>query len=604
MRIFRWIYIISIILCGSYLFAIQIGPYTQQDMVLIYFLVGMIVVIDRIAIPLPTKQYLHLDSTVLLATLFIYDVSILMMVLLITNVYVFFYRKLRLWQGLYNISQFAIMLFAAKHTYLLLGGIIGELNFLNPWPFFVAAIVYMMVNALLVSAISYFFNKQSFLNNLYSLFRDSAGNYFMMIIYAFILTMLFKVQTYIGSVIFIIMIVLMADNYKRYFQLLERMREKANCDELTGIYNHRYFQQALKEEFEKADTNHKLSLLFIDIDHFKKYNDTYGHQGGDDILKKFSSIVGSMLPEKATFARYGGEEFVVILPDTETKEAYQIAENIRKTIQTTSFQGMSIMPNGCLTVSIGVSTYPDISPDARALVRNADQALYAAKRMGRNKSKVYSIKTDAPKDMKALRSDQELHQLVESLMVMLKNKDEPTYHHSMRVCQYVLAFAEWLNLSEEDRRTLEFAAILHDLGKIEIPREILNKKDKLLEHEWEWIKKHSEYGESLLNNIPELKSILPIVRHHHERYDGKGYPDGLKGGEIPYLARLLTVVDSFDAMTTNRSYQRTKTYNESIEELSRCSESQFDPFLLKEFIKMLEKIRDQEHGMLKHVEGI
>lgn len=555
-------------------------------------------------IPLPSKEYLHLDSTVLLATLVMYDFKVAMWVVLVANIHVYFYRKLKLWQALFNTSQFLIMLYISKQIYLLANGSIGEVNFENPWPFFLTAVAYMITNGMIVSFHSLLIKNKSFFKSFYNLFRDSAGNYFMMIIYAFILTMLFKVQTYIGSVIFIIMIVLMADNYKRYFQLLQRMKEKANCDELTGIYNHRYFQQTLKEEFEKADSNHKLSLLFIDIDHFKKYNDTYGHQVGDEILQQFSKIVGSMLPEKATFARYGGEEFVVIFPDTETREAYQIAEEIRKTIQTTSFQGMSVMPNGCLTVSIGVSTYPDISPDVKALVRNADQALYAAKRMGRNKSKIYSIKTDAPKDIKALRSDQELHQLVESLMVMLKNKDEPTYHHSMRVCQYALAFAEWLNLSEEDRRTLEFASILHDLGKMEIPREILNKKDKLLEHEWEWIKKHSEYGESLLNNIPELKSILPIVRHHHERYDGKGYPDGLQGQDIPYLARLLTIVDSFDAMTTNRSYQRTKTYNESIEEMSRCAESQFDPFLLKEFIKMLEKIRDQEHGMLEHVEGI
>ncbi|MBO8171349.1 MAG: diguanylate cyclase [Bacillaceae bacterium] len=426
----------------------------------------------------------------------------------------------------------------------------------------------------------------------------------MMIIYAFILTMLFKVQTYIGSIIFILMVVLMADNYKRYFHLLEKLKEKANCDELTGIYNHRYFQQALKEELKKAGTDHSLSVLFLDIDHFKKYNDTYGHQVGDQVLQQFAGIVASNLPEKAIFARYGGEEFVVLLPDTDSREAYNVAENIRKKIQKASFTGMSVMPYGCLTVSIGLSTYPEISPDGEALVRNADQALYAAKRLGRNKSKIYSIKTDAPKDVAALRSDQELHQLVDSLMSMLKNKDLPTYDHSMRVCQYALAFAEWLNLSSEDRRTLEFGAILHDLGKMEIPREILNKKDSLLDHEWEWVKKHSEYGESLLKNIPELKSILPLVRHHHERYDGKGYPDGLKGEEIPFLTRLLTIVDSFDAMTTNRGYQQTKTYNEAIEELSRCASTQFDPYLLEEFIKMLEKIRDQEHGMLEHVEGV
>lgn len=604
MKFATFLYIFLTIGGGALLFASELGPLYQNDVVLIYFLIGMTIIINRIVIPLPTKQYLQLNSVVYLAVMILFGVSTANWVVLSTLINDYFFRKLKIWQALYNASQFLIMLFISEYVYLVSGGEVSNFNLLNPWPFFFSAIVYMVVNALMVTGIRSLRRNSPFFKNLINLFRDSASNYFMMIIYAFILTMLFKVQTYVGSVIFIVMVILMADNYKRYFLLLERMKQKANCDELTGIHNHRFFQQALKEEIEQMKPGESLSLLFIDIDYFKKFNDTYGHMAGDEILQRFTNIVLEALPTNAVFARYGGEEFVAILPGMRTQEAHREAEHLRKTVQATTLTDKSQFPHGGMTVSIGISTYPEISADREALIRNADQALYAAKRLGRNRTRVYSIKYDAPKDSSLLRTDQELHQFSNSLMAMLKAKDLETYQHSMRVCQYTLAFAEWLNLPAQERRCLEFAAMLHDIGKIEIPREILHKKEALLDYEWEWVKKHSEYGESLLKTVPELEMILPIVRHHHERYDGKGYPDGLAGKRIPYLARLLAIVDAFDAMTTKRSYKETKNFSEAIFEMRRCSGTQFDAKLLDEFLEMLSKIRQQEDSMLDHVEGI
>lgn len=602
MKYIKWIYIIAVIAGGTLLFLYHLGPLNEEEVVLVYFLAGLSIIIGRISIILPSKQLLRLDSTVFLATVILYGPMIANWIVLLSIIHLFFYARMKIYQMLYCLGYFIIMLEVALRVYILAGEEVGNFNLLNPWPFFLASILYMILNGIFVAVVVALEGRNSFLRVFVDLFKSSTNSYLMMIIYAFILAVLLMVQTYMGALIFLVMVVITADNYKKYFDLLQKVNLKANQDFLTGVYNHRYFHKILKEKIALASEERPLSLLFVDIDHFKRFNDRLGHQAGDKLLQQFAGLLKNSIPEEAVLARYGGEEFVIILPNMDVQEAYQLAEDLRKTISDTVFEGLDI--DSRMSASFGLSTYPTISQDAQALVRNADQALYIAKHLGRNQIKIYSIKHDAPKQIAAIRSEQELNELIESLMSMLRAKDKPTYDHSMRVYQYAMSFAEWLNLDENERRILRMGSILHDLGKMEIPRDILNKKGPLLDYEWTWVKKHAEYGESLLKGIKELQDILPLVRWHHERYDGTGYPDQLKGEEIPYLVRLLSIVDSFDAMTTNRAYQQTKTFREAIHELRRCSGKQFDPILLESFIQMLEKIRYQEKNILQHVEGI
>ena len=181
----------------------------------------------------------------------------------------------------------------------------------------------------------------------------------------------------------------------------------------------------------------------------------------------------------------------------------------------------------------------------------------------------------------------EIDALEQQLQIFL-SKDVYTYQHSKRVFTYATEMSECMNLNSEERRTLILGALIHDIGKLEIPRDIINKKGKLDAHEWKMMKKHVIYGKEIISSIKKYDELLPLIELHHERYDGKGYPYGLRGANIPKLARILCIIDSFDAMTTERPYQKTKTFAEGIQELRACSGQQFDPNYVEPFIQMIE----------------
>ena len=184
--------------------------------------------------------------------------------------------------------------------------------------------------------------------------------------------------------------------------------------------------------------------------------------------------------------------------------------------------------------------------------------------------------------------DIELVTSIKTLISIINAKDRYTYSHVERVVIYSRLLADKLNLSDVDKSNLIYGAYMHDIGKINIAKEILVKRMKLEKEEWEELKQHPENGVEIIKSVESLKDVIPLIKHHHERYDGKGYPDGLSGENIPYLARVLTVVDSFDAMTSNRPYNRRKSYEEGIEELRKCSGEQFDPEIAKAFIEVIE----------------
>ena len=372
----------------------------------------------------------------------------------------------------------------------------------------------------------------------------------------------------------------------------KELKNLANVDELTGLYNHRYFQEFLQKSIDEADKKkQEVSLLFMDIDYFKNFNDINGHQAGDLLLKEISQILKYCIRDTDAVARYGGEEFAVILPNTTEKNALKIGERIRSSIQSTYFKGQENQPDKNITISIGVSSYPKRAISKHQLINTADDALYRAKSFNRNRVELYHSVLDELSENRDINID-----TVKSLKYfinMINIKDRYTYGHTERVVIYSKYFGEYINLTEEEKIKLQVSAYLHDIGKLEIPEEVLNKKEKLTQSERQMFINHPQVGVDLIKNIEQLSEFKLIIKHHHERYDGNGYPSGLKGLDIPYLSRILTIVDSFDAMTSNRTYNKVKTKEEAIKELRDQAGKQFDPDLVEKFINMLEKYKDK-----------
>ncbi|HCW53000.1 MAG TPA: diguanylate cyclase [Clostridium sp.] len=373
---------------------------------------------------------------------------------------------------------------------------------------------------------------------------------------------------------------------KEYIKYLEDI---ANIDGLTQLYNHRYFYGVLNEKIKSGNKNKTpVSMIFIDIDNFKHYNDLYGHQKGDYVLKKVGKIINKNIRESDIAARYGGEEFAVILSNTSEEDALKIAERLRVKIEEEHFEGEENQPNGKITASFGVSVYPDKAKNDIELIKSADDALYRAKFFYKNRVEAYTSILDEIKS-NIDEKDVELVTSVKTFISIINAKDKYTYGHVERVVMYSRMMADKLNLSEEDKKILIYGAYMHDIGKINISKDILVKKMKLDNEEWEILKQHPVDGVEIIKSVEALKVIIPLILYHHERYDGKGYPHNLKGKDIPYLARILTVVDSFDAMTSSRPYNKKKSYEEGLIEIRRCSGTQFDPEIAEKFIEVISE---------------
>lgn len=368
-----------------------------------------------------------------------------------------------------------------------------------------------------------------------------------------------------------------------------KLAEQANLDEVTSLYNHRRFQEGLVEEVEKAKAaGDKLSLIFLDIDYFKHYNDVFGHQQGDQALYQVGEVMRTVCPKYSFLARYGGDEFVVILPKAGSGEAVRVAERIRNAVEEHEFFGEDVQPGGVMSVSVGVATLPDHASSKEELLKVADIALYKAKFESRNKIELYFSVLDELKAELA-ESDLALISTLKTLIYLVNAKDRYTYGHSERVMQYATVLGREIGLSEKEISDLTYGGFLHDVGKIEISYEILNKPGPLNDEEWDVIKRHPEWGAEIVRPVKALGTAVPIILYHHERYDGKGYPQGLKGEEIPLGARVLAICDSFDAMWNDRPYQEAKTLPEIIQEFEMCAGKQFDPVLAARFIALLQE---------------
>ncbi|MCE5195092.1 MAG: diguanylate cyclase [Nitrospiraceae bacterium] len=383
------------------------------------------------------------------------------------------------------------------------------------------------------------------------------------------------------------------------FQALMMNQEIAKLavtDGLTGLSNHRTFQEILHLEVEKAKRYNKtLPILMLDIDHFKYFNDTFGHQTGDDVLKTIAKIVKNSIRNVDFAARYGGEEFVVLLPDTGFDGAVTVAERIRNKVNNYHFPEKSDKPQS-LTVSIGVAYFPLDAAEAPDIVRKADQALYFAKHQGRNKVCTYQdllagAAKEIPEELDEILKDPDLKH-IEKIGTAIDSKSNYTKDHSLEVAAYATMLGKKINLDENEIASLKVASMLHDIGNIGIPDHILNKTTPLTNEEKSIIQGHPALAEMVLKRYPHVEDIVPAILYHHERYDGNGYPLGLKGDQIPLLARILSIVEAYQAMLSPRPYRKRMSKNEAIEELKTHSGTQFDPMIANAFIQSLGNDKD------------
>jgi diguanylate cyclase (GGDEF)-like protein len=369
-------------------------------------------------------------------------------------------------------------------------------------------------------------------------------------------------------------------------RLQEQTRNLAVTDSLTGLPNRRTLDLRLIEELRRAQRYDKsLAVLLLDIDHFKKTNDTYGHPAGDAVLKALAQIFRKQIRDVDLVARYGGEEFVFILPEMDAVGAKLIAERIRRAVAAESIR----LPEGQeigITASLGIASYPLCGDTVEKLLMHADQALYAAKQEGRNRVYFYRdilkvILEENPAHIVDLlkQSLENIH----PIMTAMSSKGAFFRNHTQIVQQATEKLAQALGLSPSDRENLRLASQLHDVGIMVIPDEVLNKRGPLSPQEWDSIKQHSATAANYLEQVPALRHIAPIVRHHHERYDGSGYPDGIKGKETPFLARVLAVADAYAAMVSQWPGQTTKTVGQANAELNAGAGTQFDPKVVAAF---------------------
>jgi diguanylate cyclase (GGDEF)-like protein/putative nucleotidyltransferase with HDIG domain len=378
-------------------------------------------------------------------------------------------------------------------------------------------------------------------------------------------------------------------------QLYEKAKQRANSDELTGLFNHRCFHQRMEEEIARSIRfGDVFSLLLLDIDHFKRYNDKRGHLTGDAVLRDIGSILMSSVRNSDICFRYGGDEFAIILPETSIEGSRSVAERIRESVK--SFSGW---PGEQLTVSIGVSTWPTDGVIKNAVIRAADAALYYSKQTGKNRTNVAceaafsevfqagSVKNRDVEDSKAVL------ETIYSLASTVDAKDSSTFEHSKKVCRYASQIAEYMGFNPEGMDRIRAASLLHDIGKISIPDQILMKNGPLTLDERQIVQAHPNLGVAIIQHITCLRSCLAGIQYHHERYNGSGYPSGLKGDNIPLDARILAVADSFDAMTSPRPYRNALSHGEAIEELQCCLGTQFDPQIVNAFVAIFNTAHDQ-----------
>jgi diguanylate cyclase (GGDEF)-like protein/PAS domain S-box-containing protein/putative nucleotidyltransferase with HDIG domain len=396
----------------------------------------------------------------------------------------------------------------------------------------------------------------------------------------------------------------------RLNEIKDKLESLALKDPLTEIYNFRYFRERLASEFERAKrTLQPLTIVMMDLDYFKSINDTYGHQFGDRVLKQVARFLKAELRTNDVVSRWGGEEFAVILPDTNRIDGLAVTNKILELFRTRSFGDVTNVIK--LKCSMGVVSYPeDPLFSVEELIDAGEECIYRVKERGGDGVALYgheigvaehNLDKMPEEDRKrfidsvkqrlsfyAVRSERSILEAIYSLAKSIELRDRRTKEHCDRMVEYAEKIAQRMGMNEQEVDNVRRAAMLHDIGKLGISDAILLKPGKLTPEEYEIVKKHPVIGADIISVAGFLKDIVPYILCHHEHFDGRGYPRGLKGEEIPLGARIIAVVDVYEALTSDRPYHKAISKDEAIKILKEGLDTQFDARVVKVFLEIVE----------------
>ena len=432
---------------------------------------------------------------------------------------------------------------------------------------------YWVVNLILISAILAASSGRSFFTIARENITQTTAPFVLMLSAALMLIVLWQRQP-ILSLALVGPLLAIALYQRSTHKAMQAMR-LALTDPLTGLGNHRSFHERLQRELVNAEhEGSSLALCLVDFDDLKSVNDQYGHPVGDLVLGQ----VASRLRQGGESFRLGGDEFAVLLPRQDERQATAVARSIVERVAALDIEGV-----GPVTVSAGVATYPMQGSGRDELIRLADSALYRAKKDGKNRVRAYSVESILPADLEGLvdtpdRAAQ--YRAAESLAKAVDERDAYTGSHSQRVGEYSARIARRLGADDAAVELTRLAGNLHDLGKLAIPEELLRKPDELSEAERLILERHPQIGYRMLESLG-VQPVAEWVLHHHERWDGAGYPARLAGDQIPLGARIIFVADAYDAMTSDRAYSQAMSQREALAELERCAGTQFDPAVVR-----------------------
>jgi diguanylate cyclase (GGDEF)-like protein/putative nucleotidyltransferase with HDIG domain len=411
----------------------------------------------------------------------------------------------------------------------------------------------------------------------------------------------------------------------------QKAQEQAITDGLTGVKTHRFLMEALSSEWKRSTrANRSFALVLMDLDRFKFVNDFYGHLEGDVVLQRVGHILEQNCRRSDVVARYGGDEFVILMPETTVESARQLAGKLRGWVAADP-----LLRDKNITASFGIAGFPIHGSTPQELIQVADSSMYLSKHQGGNS--VSSVDQGDPNDTKRWKKDvleaylgvtlkrlfstgpeafEEIYRRLEqftrslteqgacgpgheipiavvdtvtSLALAIDAKDHYTQGHSQKVSAYAVMIAQALNMNQAQVEEIRLAGLLHDIGKVGIPEIILNKSGPLDSEEWETMKTHTLLGAKILEPLEAMNLIRLMVRHHHEFYDGTGYPDRLKGDKIPLGARVIAIADAYDTITSERTYKKPRRPDEAFAELQRCAATQFDPEVIRVFIETMRR---------------
>lgn len=339
----------------------------------------------------------------------------------------------------------------------------------------------------------------------------------------------------------------------------EQIKYLSYHDKLTGLFNRAYFEEQLLQL--DGESHYPLTIVVGDVNGLKLTNDIFGHMEGDKLLVRISEILTAACGAQGIVARWGGDEFAMILPSTDEELGLKICSDIRKACTQSEEEPIQI------SIALGSATKNARDENIREIIKEAEEKMYRHKLL----------------ESKSTRSN-----MIASLKKTLFERSHETEEHGERLRKMSLALGRRLGLKDHELDELSLLGILHDIGKIAIPDHILTKPGPLTEEEWIEMKRHPEIGYRIAQASPELFSIAEYILCHHERWDGMGYPQGLKGEEIPMLSRILTIVDAYDAMTSARTYKKAVSHDRALMEILRCAGSQFDPEMALLFVEIMK----------------